>query len=117
VLGQVSSRTSACVVDWLGERTPQFREAIRFVAIDTAAVYAKAIRTEGLVPNATLVVDHLPLVTLANDAVTTLRRPGDLGAQGPPRTQDRPSLGQPTQAGHRLRTPVGARLSRRCGTR
>jgi hypothetical protein len=43
--------------------------------------------------------------------------PGDLGAQGPPRTQDRPGLGQPTQAAHRLRTPVGARLSRRCGTR
>jgi hypothetical protein len=60
--------------DWLRERTPEFREAIRFVAIDPAAVYAKAIRTEGLLPNATLVVDHFHLVKLANDAVTKVRR-------------------------------------------
>jgi transposase len=74
LLGQVSGRTSACVVDWLRERTPEFREAIRYVVIDPAAVYAKAIRTEGLVPNATLVIDHFHLVKLANDAVTKVRR-------------------------------------------
>jgi transposase len=70
LLGQVSGRTSACVVDWLRERTPEFREAIRYVVIDPAAVYAEAIRTEGLVSNVTLVVDHFHLVKLANDAVT-----------------------------------------------
>jgi len=42
------------VVDWLEQRAPPFRDAIRFVAIDPAAVYAKgAIRTDGLLPNAT----------------------------------------------------------------
>ncbi|MDT0264628.1 hypothetical protein RM423_25130, partial [Jatrophihabitans sp. DSM 44399] len=34
LLGQVEGRTSACVVDWLQQRTPEFRPGIRFVAID-----------------------------------------------------------------------------------
>ena len=58
LLGQRTGRTSAAVVDWLRERSAEFREAIEFVAIDPAAVYASAIRTEGLLPNATIVVDH-----------------------------------------------------------
>jgi transposase len=79
LLGQVEGRTSAAVVTWLKARTPEFREGILFVAIDPAAVYAKAIRTvleDGtrLLPNATLVVDHFHLVKLANDAVTAVRR-------------------------------------------
>lgn len=36
--------------------------------------YAKAIRTPGLLPNATIAVDHFHLVKLANDAVTKARR-------------------------------------------
>ena len=44
------------------------------MAIDPAAVYASAIRTPGLLPNATLVVDHFHLVKLANDALTKVRR-------------------------------------------
>lgn len=74
LLGQVEGRTSACVIDWLAARSPEFREAIRFVAIDPAAVYAKAVSTPGLLPNATLVVDHFHLVKLANQAVTKVRR-------------------------------------------
>lgn len=79
LLGQVEGRTSACVIEWLTARTPQFREAIRYVAIDPAAVYAKAITSTGpdgtrLLPNATVVVDHFHLVKLANDAVTKVRR-------------------------------------------
>jgi transposase len=74
LLGQAEGRTSKAVVDWLLERTPQFREQIRYVVIDPAAVYAAAIRTPGLLPNATLVVDHFHLVKLANDAVTKVRR-------------------------------------------
>jgi transposase len=79
LLGQVTGRTTACVVTWLGERTPQFREAIRFVAIDPAASYAAAIRARTadgvlLLPHAVLVVDHFHLVKLANDAVTKVRR-------------------------------------------
>jgi transposase len=79
LLGQREGRTSAAVVDWLREQTPEFRETIQFVAIDPAAVYAKAIRTREddgqlLLPNARLVVDHFHLVKLANDCVTKVRR-------------------------------------------
>ena len=74
LLGQVEGRTSATVVDWLTQRGPAFREAVRFVAIDPAAGYANAIRTPGLLPNATVVVDHFHIVKLANDAVTKVRR-------------------------------------------
>ncbi len=79
LLGQVQGRTSACVVDWLQAQSPEFRAGIQFVAIDPAAVYAKAVRTvlaDGtrLLPNATVVVDHFHLVKLANDAVTAVRR-------------------------------------------
>ena len=74
LLGQREGRTKAAVIDWLGERTPEFGDAIEFVAIDPAAVYASAIRTPGLLPNATLVVDHFHLVKLGNDALTTVRR-------------------------------------------
>ena len=59
-------------MSWLEQRSPAFREAIRFVAIDPAAVYAKAVATPGLLPNARLVVDHFHIVKLANDAVTKL---------------------------------------------
>ncbi|BDB63522.1 ISL3 family transposase [Rhodococcus sp. RDE2] len=74
MLGQREGRTTAAVIGWLKERTPEFRESIEYVAIDPAAVYAAAVRTEGLLPNATLVVDHFHLVQLANQAVTKVRR-------------------------------------------
>jgi hypothetical protein len=74
LFGQREGRTGAAVVDWLAERSPQFREGIEYVAIDPAAVYASAIRTEGLLPNATIVVDHFHPVKLANDALTNVRR-------------------------------------------
>jgi len=47
---------------------------VQYVAIDPAAAYASAIHTPGLLPNATLVVDHFHLVKLANDALTRVRR-------------------------------------------
>ena len=62
------------MIEWLQARTPQFREAVEYVAIDPAAVYAAALRTEGLLPNATIVVDHFHLVKLANDALSRVRR-------------------------------------------
>jgi transposase len=74
LLGQRAGRTGAAVVDWLRERSDEFRDAVEFVAIDPAAVYASAIRTPGLLPNATLVVDHFHLVKLGNDALTKVRR-------------------------------------------
>lgn len=74
LLGQREGRTGAAVIDWLSERSEAFREAVQYVAIDPAAVYATAIRTPGLLPNATIVVDHFHLVKLANDALTKVRR-------------------------------------------
>ena len=74
LLGQREGRTSAAVIDWLSERSDEFRAGVQFVAIDPAAVYASAIRTPGLLPNATIVVDHFHLVKLANDALTKVRR-------------------------------------------
>ncbi|AWK76263.1 hypothetical protein CBI38_32870 (plasmid) [Rhodococcus oxybenzonivorans] len=65
LLGQKEGRTTPAVITWLKERTPEFREAIE---------YAAAVPTDGLLPNATLVVDHFHLVQLANDAVTKVRR-------------------------------------------
>lgn len=74
LLGQIEGRTSSCVIDWLSCRSEEFRAAVAFVAIDPAAVYAAAIRTEGLLPNATLVVDHFHIVKLAGDTLTKVRR-------------------------------------------
>ncbi len=74
LLGQREGRTSAAVIDWLSKRSDEFRAGVQFVAIDPAAVYASAIRTPGLLPNATIVVDHFHLVKLANDALTKVRR-------------------------------------------
>jgi len=74
LLGQREGRTGAAVIDWLSERSEAFRAGVAFVAIDPAAVYASAIRTPGLLPNATLVVDHFHLVKLGNDALTKVRR-------------------------------------------
>ena len=74
LLGQCEGRSGAAVVTWLSQRTPYFRESVTYVAIDPAAAYASAIRTPGLLPNATVVVDHFHLVKLANDALTKVRR-------------------------------------------
>jgi transposase len=115
LLGQVEGRTSACVVAWLQARTPEFRAAIRYVAIDPAAVYAKAIRTPGLLPNATLVVDHFHLVKLANDTVTKVRRRVSWEQQGRRGRKIDPAWANR----RRLLTAKNAsrpRRSRRCGT-
>lgn len=44
------------------------------MAIDSAAVCTAAVRTEGLLPNATLVVGHFHLTQLANFALIKVRR-------------------------------------------
>ena len=73
LLGQRSGRIGAAVVKWLSKRTQALRESVEFAAIDPAAVYASAITTEGLLPDATIVVDHFHVVKLANDALTKVR--------------------------------------------
>nr|WP_246372617.1 ISL3 family transposase [Gordonia humi] len=72
LLGQVTGRTSAVVIDWLAAQPAPFRDAIEYVAIDPAASYAAAVAVA--LPNAQLVVDHFHLVQLANAMVTKVRR-------------------------------------------
>jgi hypothetical protein len=96
LLGQVQGRIGGCVVDWLQQRTPEFRAGDPVRGHHPAAVYAKAVRAPGLLPNAVLVVDHFHIVALASD----------LGAGRPPRPQDRPGVGQSPPAAHRSRQAV-----------
>jgi transposase len=71
LLGQVEGRTAAAVTGWLNQRPKQWRDAVRYVAIDMCTVFASAI-TAGL-PQATIVVDHFHVVQLANKAVDEVR--------------------------------------------
>ncbi len=108
LLGQVEGRTSRCMVAWLEARTPAFREAIRYVAIDPAAPYAHAVtslREDGtrLLPNATVVVDHFHLVKLANDALSKVRRRVTWQQQGRPGRKVDPAW---VPAAVRTRTPI-----------
>ena len=97
--------SSGCV------RAPrEFRDAIEYVAIDPAAVYAAAIRTEGLLPNATLVVDHFHLVKLANDTVTKVRRRVTWELEDRRGGKIEPSVGQPTSVAHRTGTTLEQEL-------
>jgi transposase len=72
LLGQVEGRNAAVVVDWLAKRGQAWRDAVRFVAIDMCTIFKSAICRA--LPQATLVVDHFPLVQLANQTLTEVRR-------------------------------------------
>jgi transposase len=72
LLGQVEGRTAQVVIDWLGQRTQQWRDAVRFVAIDMCTIFKSAI-VQAL-PHATLVVDHFHVVQLAHQALNEVRR-------------------------------------------
>ena len=72
LLGQAEGRTSAVVTAWINERSPAWREAVRYVAIDMCTIFKSAVSTA--LPPATLVVDHFPVVQLANKAVTEVRQ-------------------------------------------
>jgi Transposase len=80
LLGQVEGNTSTAVADWLGQRSPAWREQVRYVAIDTCSVFVCAIRQA--LPKATIVVDHLHTVQLANKALTEVRRRNTFTLQG-----------------------------------
>lgn len=71
LLGQVEGRTADAVVDWVNARPADWREQVRYVAIDMCTVFLCAIRTA--LPNATVVVDHFHIVQLANKAVDEVR--------------------------------------------
>ena len=72
LLGLAPGRTGACVREWLGEQTEQFRKAIQIVVIDPSAPYASGIRAA--LPDAKIAVDKWHLVALANQMVTEVRQ-------------------------------------------
>jgi transposase len=72
LLGQVAGRTGKAVSGWLDDRGQDWRNQVKFVAIDPCAVYRSAV-TKAL-PHAVIVVDHFHLVRLANQAVTRVRQ-------------------------------------------
>jgi hypothetical protein len=121
LLGQQEGRTGATVVDWLTERTPEFRAGIEFVAIDPAAVYASAIRTPGLLPNATLVVDHFHPIDRTNSGTDVCRaRRNRVEGLASCSTADKEALhGRVRQrgAGHRVDPAAGVGSGRRSGRR
>jgi len=80
LLGQVTGRTSAAVIEWLSVRSQSFRAAVQVVALDPSAPNAAAVRPA--LPHARVAVDHFHLVKLANDAVTTVRRRVTLEVHG-----------------------------------
>jgi transposase len=72
LLGQVAGRTGKTVAGWLEARGPEWKNQVRFVAMDPCAVYRSAV--ERALPHAVIVVDHFHLVRLANQAVTKVRQ-------------------------------------------
>jgi hypothetical protein len=72
LLGQVEGRNAQAVIDWLAQRGQQWRDAVRFVAIDMCTIFKSAI-VQAL-PHATLVVDHFHVVQLAHQALNEVRR-------------------------------------------
>jgi hypothetical protein len=116
LLGQVTGRTSKCVVGWLQARTSEFRQAVAFVAIDPAACHAAAIRTPGCGQTRR---SWSTTSTSSNPPTTPLPRCGG----GSPGIKRATAAARPTR--HR-RTASGCskpgnacrrRVSRRCGTR
>ena len=72
LLGQVAGRTGKAVTGWLDDRGQDWKDQVKFVAIDPCAVYRSAV--ERALPHAVIVVDHFHLVRLANQAVTRVRQ-------------------------------------------
>ncbi len=72
LLGQASGRRRDNVIGWLDERGQDWKDQVQIVAMDPCATYRAAIRQA--LPNALIVADHFHLVSLANKAVTEVRR-------------------------------------------
>jgi transposase len=56
LLGQVAGRTGAAVTGWLDARGQDWKDQVRFVAMDPCAVYRSAVQRA--LPHAVIVVDH-----------------------------------------------------------
>ncbi|MDP9791685.1 transposase [Catenuloplanes nepalensis] len=72
LLGQVEGRTAQTVIDWLTARSQDWRDQVRYVAIDMCTIFKSAITTA--LPHAILVVDHFHVVQLAHQALNDVRR-------------------------------------------
>lgn len=72
LLDLVEGRSGRVVTDWLSDRDPAWRAAVRVAAVDPFRGYDTALRT-GL-PTATVVLDAFYAVALAQSCVDTVRR-------------------------------------------
>jgi transposase len=106
LLGLTPGRSGACVVDWLAEQTPAFRDGITTVVIDPSAPYASGIRRA--LPAARIAVDKWHLVRLANEALTQVRQRVTRERHG-----RRGTLDDPVWAHRRMVLTGGDRLSAR----
>jgi transposase len=102
LLGLAPGRTGACVREWLGEQTEEFRNAIKIVVIDPSAPYASGIRAA--LPKVKIAIDMWHLVALANQVVTEVRQRITRDLLGRRGTVADPMC-QPATAAHRRRTP------------
>lgn len=85
---------------WLDARGPEWKAAVRVVAIDPSAGWRAAV--ERALPHASVVVDHFHLVRLANQTVTEVRQRDPRGPP-PPRSAHRPGVGTPPAVAARRR--------------
>jgi len=72
LFGQVEGRATTVVVDWIAAQSPQWRDTIRYVAIDMCAIFRAAVRKA--LPHARVVVDCFHVVQLAQRRLAELRR-------------------------------------------
>ncbi len=72
LLDVVKDRTARAVIDWLGDRDPQWLARIGVVALDPHRGYANAVGVH--LGHATLVVDHFHVIQLVNRVVDDVRR-------------------------------------------
>jgi transposase len=91
LLGQVEGRSAGDAGSWLAARTQQWRDSVRFVAIDMCSAYRAAVREH--LPQATLVVDHFHVVQLANQMVSAVRRRATATLRGRRVRKDDPEYG------------------------
>ena len=102
MLGVVADRPSAAVDGWLGARPAAWLARIGTVALDPWRGYASALVAS--LGHATVVVDHLHTIRLANAVVDQVHPADPAGHPWPSGPQARPAVPHP-QAGRLRRGP------------
>ena len=72
LFGQVEGRNAASVADWFTFQPEQWKQQVKYVAIDLCATFRAAVRTA--LPHAQIVVDCFHIVQLAQRHLADLRR-------------------------------------------